>query len=150
MTEKDRVISCTTVQRLTQLEQGTHEWIQKMQKYNNNIKEIVENVANVELNTMDIPKWNQLSVRDYDEEFNEEFQKVINDQSVTDIDKHFEINDGYLNMEIGLQRTGNDHMEKGVVKKKGQLILMMYLLEYQITIQSWTLGSSRLNLMMVK
>ena len=115
LTEKGRVISCTTVQMLTQLEQGTHE---RMQKYNNNIKEIVENVANVELITMDIPKWNQLSIRDYDEEFNEEFQKVINDQSVRDIDEYFDINDSYLNMEIGLQQRGNDRMEKGVVKRR--------------------------------
>ena len=89
-----------------------------MQKYNNNIKEIVENVANVELNTMDMPKWNQLSIRDHDEEFNEDFQKLINDQSVKDIDEYFEINDGYLNLEIGLQRRGNDRMEKKVVKRR--------------------------------
>ena len=73
-----------------------------MQMYNNNVREIVKNVANVELNTMDIPKWNQLSVREYDEELNKEFQKVINDESVRDIDKYFEINDDYLNMEVGL------------------------------------------------
>ena len=103
LTEKGRVISCTTVQRLTRLEQDTQEWAQKMQKYNNNIREIVENVASVELNTMDAPKWNQLSIREYDEEFNEEFQKVINNESVKDIDEYFEVNDDYLNMEIGLQ-----------------------------------------------
>ena len=103
LTEKGRVISCTTVQRLTRLEQDTQEWAQKMQKYNNNIREIVENVASVELNTMDVPKWNQLSIREYDEEFNEEFQKVINNESVKDIDEYFEVNDDYLNMEIGLQ-----------------------------------------------
>ena len=90
------------MQRLTQLEQETHGWAQKMQMYNNNVREIVKNVANVELNTMDIPKWNQLSVREYDEELNKEFQKVINDESVRDIDKYFEINDDYLNMEVGL------------------------------------------------
>ena len=118
LTEKGRVISCTTVQRLTRLEQDTQEWAQKMQKYNSNIREIVENVASVELNTMDGPKWNQLSIREYDEEFNEEFQKVINNESVKDIDEYFEVNDDYLNMEVGLQRSGDEHMERAVVKRR--------------------------------
>ena len=118
LTDKGRVISCTTVQRLTKLEQETQEWSQRMDTYTNNIKQIVENVANVELITMDVPKWNQLSVRNYDEEFNEDFQKTINNELIKDVDEYFEANDDYMNMEIGLQRGEHGDIQKGIVKKR--------------------------------
>ena len=121
LTSSARVISCVTVQRLTNLEQQTMEWKQNMHDYNEKIKEKVDHVSDTELKLDEVPKWNHLSLAEEDEVFKEEFRKVINDKSILDADESEpSLNDDgmYVNMEIGLPRGEDGNLERAIVKKR--------------------------------
>ena len=121
LTGTARVISCVTVQRLTNLEQQTIEWKQRMHKYNENIIKRLDHVSNTEMKLDEVPQWNRLSLTEEDEIFMEEFKKIINDESVpeADINEDPPIDDGmYVNMEIGLPRGEDGELEHAIVKKR--------------------------------
>ena len=119
LTVTGRVISCTTVQRLTNLEQSTDEWKDRMERYTTAIQEHVVNVRDVDLNIGDVPQWNQLSLDLMDQEFNDEMQNVMNDETIKEADEIFDARDDpYLNMEIGLPRGEDGEREHAIVKRR--------------------------------
>ena len=119
LTQNGRVISCTTVQRLTNLEKQTDEWKERMRLDNNAIEQNIVQVNNDEININDVPRWNHLSLHEEDEAFRNEFQRIINDDSIKDADLLLEDESGqYTNMEIGLPRGEDGQLERAVVKKR--------------------------------
>ena len=75
-------ISCTTVQRLTKLEKKTDEWKSKMEQYDQEITNKMENVKSSiipESTFSDIPKQYVLDLEKEDEKFYEQFNKAIDD-----------------------------------------------------------------------
>ena len=82
LTIKGRVISCTTVQQLTELEQRTPEWKDRMKTYEKEIKDKVTMIKNAKLNISDVPEWNRLTMDDFDPEFINTFRHTISDDLV--------------------------------------------------------------------
>ena len=77
LTKYGKVISCTTVQKLTKLEQQTNDWQKRMSQYDNDINERIEKVNNIILNVNDVPRWNRLATDEYDPDFIQEYYKKI-------------------------------------------------------------------------
>ena len=121
LTISGHVISVTTIQRLTFIEKTTDEWKKRMNDYDNAI-ELRMDAKNTLINVApDIPEWNRLSLEDNDKEFAEEFNKVISNNDLKDIDdmKTTEVeSDPYLRMEIGLPRGSDNELEHATVKRR--------------------------------
>ena len=76
-------------------------------------------VKDIDVDIKDIPRWNHLSIDDEDEAFRNEFQRVISDDSIKDLDETLESNEGqYVNMEVGLPRGEDGELERATVKKR--------------------------------
>ena len=112
-------ISCSTVQRVTNLESNTEEFKRRAQKFDEGLKEkwgvkssdLSEKIKNV-------PKDKLLSLEDENEEFIEEYGRVISDKDLDDADDEYGVEDPYLNMELGIRRGEEGEREFAVVKKR--------------------------------
>ena len=113
-----KVISCTTVQRLTQLEKNTDEWSNRMRQYDEKIQQRIENVQGTSINVSEIPQWNRLSMDEYDIEFIEEFKSKVSDDSIPEADDQYGEVDNYINMKLNLHRGGGDEIEYAEVKRR--------------------------------
>ena len=117
------VIFCTNVDRLTNMEQKTDEWKERMDEYTSKLNEKLDiKDATVQLGH-ELNDWNQLSLNYIeDKEFIEEFQRVIDDKSLPhttdDNIDNIAKRDTYLNMELGLPRGDDDHITHATVKKE--------------------------------
>ena len=79
------VISCTTVQSLTRLENVTDKWKVRMSDFDNKIAERLDvNNSDLTKQVQSIDQWNKLSIADEDPEFLEELNRVISDSSILD------------------------------------------------------------------
>jgi hypothetical protein len=114
-------ISCTTVQRVTNLEQQTDEWKQCM----NLFTEVIEAkfqapLSNLSNATRDIPAEKLLDLEKEDPEFLEDFNRVISNETIKDVQDDMEIGemDPYLNMELGLPRGEDDALRHTHVKRQ--------------------------------
>ena len=83
LTKHGKIISCTTVQRLTRLEQQADEWQARMRQYDLDIEARIEKVNNVLLNISDVPQWNRLATDEYDADFIEEYNNRISDDTTS-------------------------------------------------------------------
>ena len=129
-----RPISCVTVQRLTNSEMETDEWKSRMSFYNQQIAEKF-NAKDTSLTSIihDVPDWNRLSVDEGDPEFDADFNRVISDGSVPDVEDPSVTNvtseytldalDPYLHMEIGLPRGDDDTLVVGRCACNGKMDL---------------------------
>ena len=102
------VISCVTVQRLTNAEQLTREFQQRMDTYDKIVGERLSTTdTTAPLSLHNIPAWNSLTLHDEDPEFIQDYQRAINDFSIPDADL-FDNNstpdtlDPYVHMQVGL------------------------------------------------
>ena len=124
-------ISCVTVQRLTSAEKRTDKWKIRMKEYDEAIKKRLEiRDSDLSIQAAQVPRWNQLSIKDNDPEFVEEFRRVIDDATIpngmddesnpgdVNLDITIPCEDGYLNMEIGLPRGDDDTLMHAIVKKR--------------------------------
>ena len=112
-----KVISCTTVQRLTNLEQKTREWISRMDDYDESIKRTIIDVKDIGLPMEDVPRWNQLSQDENDESFTQLYQNVLNNKSIPKEDD-IVTKDQYINMEVNINRGDENCMERATVKRR--------------------------------
>ena len=125
------VVSCVTVQRLTNAEKKTDEWKARMKECDAAIRDRLEIMdSDLSIQASKVPKWNQLSIKDDDPEFVEEFRRVIDEKTIPyskddQIHSHNKdsslappINDGFLNMEVGLPRGDDDALMHAIVKKR--------------------------------
>jgi hypothetical protein len=120
LTASGRSISCTTVQRITNLEKQTDAYKQRM----NDFQKQVEGkwaADGTELTFKDDkPQEFILSLENEDEEFIEEYKRVITDKDLKDAEdvtsKELGIPDPYLDMELGLNR--GDELQHATVKRR--------------------------------
>ena len=87
LTISGKVISCVTVQQITTAEMNTEEYMAQMKRYDDEIQKCL-NVQGIDLSqkASQIPDWNRLSLDEDDPNFQDEFQRVINDDSIPDAD----------------------------------------------------------------
>ena len=120
MTVSGHVISCTTVQRLTNSEQTTDEWKERMTSYTTNITDRL-NAQNTDTSgeSQTQPEWNRLSTDENDPEFVADLKKAINDTSIPEEDDYTtDTYDNYLNMELGIPRGEDGEMQHATVKRR--------------------------------
>ena len=121
LTISGHVISCVTVQRLTEDEKKTEEWKTLMSDYDKKISERLDakDVEN-ENNPSDICEFNRLSMNNYDQSFIDEMNKVIADETIPQADNinNSDVLDGYVNMEVALPRGEEGKLEHAIVKKR--------------------------------
>jgi hypothetical protein len=126
ITIRGDVISCTTVQRLTNIEQMTDSCQKEMNEYDKAIEERLNISGDT---SVGIPpttgRWNKLSTDD-DPEFIDEFRNVIDnhlvkggDDDTRNPDDHTPDSfDGYINVEIGLPRGADGELIHAKVKRR--------------------------------
>ena len=106
LTVSGRVISCTTVQRLSELEQSTDDWKDRMKSYDTEVKKRLQAQGqDISHKVVNINEWNRLSTESIDQEFIDEFNKVISDNTLPEIEdtsQHSNETDEYISMEVGL------------------------------------------------
>ena len=123
LTRKGRVISCTTVQRVTNAELSTIDWQNRTTEFDQEIKEklnVKDPSAPQPVNDT-ITNWNSLSLDNEDQEFLDEWNRVINDDDLPEADENElegngDIYDPYINMEVGLPRGDDDQLIAAKVK----------------------------------
>ena len=118
--ESAKPISCVTVQRLTDAERATDEYKQLMSSYTTNVTKAISIADETASHPDDVPDWNRLSIDESDPQFRKDFQDIINDPGIPDVDTPQEsfVNDEYLNTEFGLPRGPNETPEFATVKRR--------------------------------
>ena len=95
-------ISVVTVQRLTNLEQSTDEWKKRMDEYDRQVQPKMQaKSANIITDEKQVRPESLLSLEIEDDEFLQEYSRVINDPDVIEADDEV-MKDQFLNMEVGL------------------------------------------------
>ena len=125
LTVSGRPISCVNVQRLTEAEQGNDEWESQMRDYDQLLSSNID-AKNTSLSMDDVPDWNRSSLNELDPDFDEEFNKVINDNGIPEADQpdlnainiHEISNDGYIDMELGMPRGPEGQLLHAKVKRR--------------------------------
>jgi hypothetical protein len=121
LTNHGRVISRTTVQRVTNLERSITEVKQRSQEFDKRIRELLKDVDHViqEGNERQLQYWDNYT-EDNDEDFAKEFGEVVSDSKISEADEDFTpdtLNDPYLNKEVALA-VGASEAKFGRVTKR--------------------------------
>jgi hypothetical protein len=121
-------ISCNTVQRLTNLEQQTNEiWKRRMTTFDDEVEpKFQTSSSDISNYTRDIPQDLLLDLDGEDQDFIQEFNRVIDNDAIPhhddtkgDIrDGEVGIQDPYLNMELGLPHRGEEDLRLARVKRR--------------------------------
>ena len=122
LTSNGKVISRTTVQRMTNLESQLEENKTRMQSFTN---QLAEQIGENDIVVQDEDGNNMLNVDDWDDpafdpDFVQEFGRTINDPTIREADQDFtpdSFDDTYLHMELALPREGGDVQFGRVVKR---------------------------------
>ena len=135
ITVSGSIISCVTVQRLTEDEKQTDEYRKRMSEFDERLETRLDVLGSdhARMPKNDSPDWNRLSLDENDKSFDEDFHKIINDESIPESDEesysdkrdekvlesfssgHF---DPYLHMEVGLPRGSDDQLHHAMVKRR--------------------------------
>eukprot|EP00978_Attheya_sp_CCMP212_P042528 scaffold260524_cov34-Attheya_sp.AAC.1 len=118
-------ISVVTVQRLMNSEQQTDEWKKRMQLFDDNLDSKWTAVsADISNSLNNVHPSKVVGMEDKDEDFIEEYNRVINDATlpeVDDVDKELGQSDPYLTMELGIPRgDADDELEFAKVTKRAK------------------------------
>ena len=124
LTENGRVISRTTVQRITNLEQGTAEVKDRMTRYNERVSTVLKDANHVIQGEGErqLQDWDNYTLED-DPDFAEEFNNLVSDDAIPEADDTFTpdlFDDTYLNKEVAIARgAGNEEdVQYGKVTKR--------------------------------
>ena len=122
LTKAGHQISCSTVQRVTNLEKQTDEWKASAKDFEDGVKRRWDaQSADLSTDVLDCPRGQLLSLEDEDEEFLKEFHRVIDSKDVKNAESieasEFGTTDPYLSMELGLNR-GEDGLHLARVKRR--------------------------------
>ena len=119
LTKKGRVISHTTVQRVTNLEMQTDEVKKVFKEYDEAIKGLLQDkerqVDGAKPNPEDLS-----DLYEFDQDFHDEFSKVVNDENIPEADDVFEpdmFEDNYVNMELAIPRDDSGPEYAWVTKR---------------------------------
>ena len=101
--ESGIIISCTTVQRISNLEKQTDEYTRRMNDFQIKLEEKwTTTLSDILGQSQDGPRKNVVYLEDEDEEFVTEFKRAIDNEDVKDADddnsNEIGIKDPYLNM----------------------------------------------------
>ena len=112
LTNTGRIVSRTTVQRVTNLEQGTDEVRQRMKEFDANIRELLKDQNHVLQGDGErqLQDWEEYT-DDVDQAFLDDFDSAVSDETITEADRDFTpdvFDDMYLNKEIALPRGVGD------------------------------------------
>ena len=113
------IISCTTVQRVTNLERKVAENITLMSDYNAQLKERINDERHI-IQVANFGDMNLLPLAD-DPDYNDDFEAIISDETIKNADDNFTpdtFNDTYLNMELSLPQGGESEPRLGRVTKR--------------------------------
>lgn len=120
-------VSCSTVQRLTNLELKGNDEQETMKRYTEKLERKWNTESSDlrgELESSKIPHMNVFSLEDESKEFLEEFNKVISNDEIKNAEDvkqsdlfHNEGNDTLINMELGIRR-GENNIDHAVVKRR--------------------------------
>jgi hypothetical protein len=117
-------ISCTTVQRLTNLERQANEWKANMLTFERGLEgKFQATSSDVVASTNNIPGDKLLNLEREDPGFIEEFTRVIDNESIKHADEDVDDMavgevDPYVNMELGLPRGSDDELRLAHVKRR--------------------------------
>ena len=113
-------IACTTVQRITNLEKQQDVWKKRIQQFDDRIQHIFNTTTtSVPINPNAIQQGKLLSLEDEDDEFIQEYSRVIDSDHVKHIDDlHIGKDNNYIGMELGIRRHIDGPLEHAVVKKR--------------------------------
>ncbi|KAI2506896.1 hypothetical protein MHU86_7488 [Fragilaria crotonensis] len=109
LTNTGRIVSRTTVQRVTNLEQGTDEVRQRMKEFDANIRELLKDQNHVLQGDGErqLQDWEEYT-DDVDQAFLDDFDSAVSDETITEADQDFTpdiFDDMYLNKEIATARS---------------------------------------------
>ena len=112
LTITGRVISRTTVQRVTNLEHATDEVKQRCIEYDKRVNELLKDANHIipQGDDIQLQDWNDYPIED-DPDFVDEFQNDVSDENVSDEEENFTpdvFDDTYLHMEVALPRGRGD------------------------------------------
>ena len=119
-------ISCTTVQRLTEMEKQTDEWKRKMEAFTDAIEtklgNSVKSATIPEKDLLGIPQEFLSELESEDDKFYNLFTKSINDQSLKEADdcydQEFGSKDNYIGMKLGIVRGPDNDVQQARVKQR--------------------------------
>ncbi|KAI2511697.1 hypothetical protein MHU86_2763 [Fragilaria crotonensis] len=122
LTSSGKVLSRTTVRRMTQLETQLEENKTRMSDFSDHLTERIgeDNIVAQDENgnvILEIDDWDDPA---FDPEFVQEFGRTINDPMIKEADQDFtpdSFDDTYLNMELALPREGREVQFGRVVKR---------------------------------
>ena len=119
-------VSCSTVQRITNLEKQTDSYKKRMNDFQESLErkwsvESADISQDVYRNNGD-EKRDILSIEDEDTQFQDEIKRVINDTDLREaedqVPHEYGKIDPYLNMELGLPRAADDSLVHATVKRR--------------------------------
>ena len=124
LTIAGRVVSRTTVQRITNLEQGTTEVKQRMKEFDERIRELLRDQNHVINGDGDrqLQDWDEYN-DDTNQEFIDDFDSAVSDERIAEADGDFTpdiFDDTYLNKEIAIPRGAgySEDVQYGKVTKR--------------------------------
>ena len=128
--DNERVISRTTVQRVTNLELGTCEVKQRCMEYDKRLTDIIKDdnhTIEEQQDERQLQEWDGYT-EDNHTEFATQFNAVISDSSIPEVDETFTLvtfHDTYLNKKLALTRGANDNcdVQVGKVRKAAMHVM---------------------------
>jgi hypothetical protein len=116
-------ISAVTVQRLTNAEQKTDEWKKRMQEFDDKLESRFNAASSDISNSVrDVNPSHVIDLENEDQEFLDEFNRVIDDETLKHADdihqSEYGESDPYLTMELGLARGDDDSLHHARVTKR--------------------------------
>ena len=135
VTVSGSIISCVTVQRLTEDEKQTNEYKERMTEFDEHLEQRIDTLGSDSFNMPNnSPDWNRLSLDEDDPSFDADFNKMINDDDIPEADEESEsfkeedektvsssypsTFDPYLHMEVGLPRGSDDQLYHARIKRR--------------------------------
>ena len=117
LTRKGKVVSRSSVQRVTELELQTTEFIETFKEFDQSVQKKIGKKKHFSGEKVNVEDWGEFAS---DPVFVEEFQKIHNDPSIPEADETADdmLNDTYLNMELALPKDANKELQFAKVTKR--------------------------------
>ena len=103
------------MQRLTKSDKATDEYTMQMRHY---CKHIREHLGAIDKDTdlTEVTDWNQLSINEFDPDFDEEFHKIINYEGITQADSECDVHSLPGDADTSSIRGDNGNLYRARVK----------------------------------
>ena len=120
------LISCITVQHVTEAEKETEEFKEKKIRFRGKVESrLGDHIKAAEIpasQIIDVTQESLLDIEQEDDEFFDQFDKAINDPSLKEADDYYNqeygVDDQYIGMNLGLPHGPSDKLQQAKVKKR--------------------------------